>query len=318
MKYGLRCKVTSKIRLANPESLSWDDLTVELETNAERYLTQISVIASGLSDSEYRISAGEDHLAQARALMRDRDLQLHAKMMVAIQSVESFLAIYGNLEAIHSNVAESFVEAETEEEKARSRLKSWGMMPDIEDPIVDLSPEALRLILSHAKLCSRLTATIAFHREGINNIRRAEHISAFFGFYFVLEGLYASGKFKTEQVIDCFERSLELVCAIERVVSQGIPEPMIFGDIGIPEMLKKMNKPQNTKNLIHLLVHTRGALHHYTGIKSRTGASPLTNDRYFSLAQFSMRVSRIALENELMKIDPRLTATGLSSVAPPA
>ena len=84
--------------------------------------------------------------------MRDRDLHLHAKMMLAIHSVESFLAIYGNLEAIHSNLAESFVEAETEEEKARSRLKSWGMTPDIEDPIVDLSPEGLRLILSHAKL----------------------------------------------------------------------------------------------------------------------------------------------------------------------
>lgn len=83
----LRCKVTSKIQLATPESLSWDDLTVELETNAERYLTQISVTASGLSDSEYRISVGEDHLTQARALMRERDLQLHAKMMFAIHRV---------------------------------------------------------------------------------------------------------------------------------------------------------------------------------------------------------------------------------------
>ncbi len=307
--------MTSKIRLAKPEALNWDDLTVELHTNAEGHLAQISVTASGMPDSDYRINVGEDHLAQARALMRDRNLQLHAKMMAAIHSVESFLAIYGNLEAIYWNLAEHFVEAETKEEKARSRLKSWGMTPDIEDPVVDLSTDALRLILSHAKLSSRLTATIAFHREGLNNIRRAEHISAFFGFYFVLEGLYANGKFKTDQVIPEFRRSPELVSAIERVVAQGIPEPMIFGDVGIPEMLKKMNKTQSTENLIHLLVRTRGDLHHYAGTKSRTGASPLTNERYFSLAQFSMRVSRIALESELMKMDPRLTATGLSSVA---
>jgi hypothetical protein len=244
--------------------------------------------------------------------MRERDLQLHGKMMAAIHSVESFLAIYGNLEAIHSNQAESFVEAETDEEKTRSRLKSWGMTPDIEDPVVDLSTDALRLILSHAKLCSRLTATIAFHRDGVNNIRRAEHISAFFGFYFVLEGLYGNGKSNNHQVVAEFRRSADLVSAIERVVAQGIPEPMVFGDMGIREMLKGMNKTQTTDNLIHLLVHTRGALHHYAGTKSRTGASPLTNERYFSLAQFSMRVSRIVLESELMKIDPRLTAAGLS------
>lgn len=305
--------VTSKIRLTTPESLAWDDLTVELQTNAEGYFAQISVTASGLPDSDYRINVGEDHLAQARVLMRDRDLQLHGKMMAAIHSVESFLAIYGNLEAIHSNLAESFVEAETDEEKARSRLKSWGMTPDIEDPVVDLSTDALRLILSHAKLCSRLTATIAFHRDGVNNIRRAEHISAFFGFYFVLEGLYGNGKSNNHQVVAEFRRSAELVSAIERVVAQGIPAPMVFGDMGIEEMLKRMNKTQTTDNLIHLLVHTRGALHHYAGTKSRTGASPLTNEHYFSLAQFSMRVSRIVLESELMKIDPRLTAAGLSS-----
>ena len=237
MKYGLRCNVTSKIRLAKSESLKWDELTVELQTNAEGHFSQISVTASGLPDSDYRINVGEDHLAQARELMRNRDQQLHTKMMSAVHSVESFLAIYGNLEAIHWNLAESFVEAENEEEKARSRLKSWMMSPDIEDPVVDLSPEALRLVFSHAKLCSRLTATIAFHRAGINDIRRAENISAFFGFYFVLEGLYANGQFHAKPVIQEFRRSPELTDAIERVVSQGIPEPVIFGDVSIPEML---------------------------------------------------------------------------------
>jgi hypothetical protein len=302
MKYGLRCNVTSKIRLTKPESLSWDDLTVELRTNAEGYFAQISITASGLSDSDYRINVGEDHIGKARALMRDRDVQLHAKMMAAIHGVESFLAIYGNLEAIHSNLAETFVEAESDEEKARSRLNAWGMTPDIEDPIVDFSPEALRLILSHAKLCSRLTATIAFHRDGVNNIRRAEYISAFFGFYFVLEGLYGNGKSNSHHVIEHFKRSPELVSAVDRVVAQGIPEPIVFGDIGIPEMLGKMNKAQTTDNLIELLVQKRGALHHYAGTKSRTGASPLTNEHYFSLAQFfhasvENRVGKRAHEN---------------------
>ena len=309
--------MTSKIRLTKPEFLSWEDLTVELRTNAEGYFAQISVTASGFSDSDYRINVGEDHIAQAWALMRDRDVKLHAKMMAAVHGVESFLAIYGNLEAIHSNLAETFVEAESDEEKARSRLNAWGMTPHIEDPIVELSSEALRLILSHAKLCSRLTATIAFHRDGVNNIRRAEYISAFFGFYFVLEGLYGNGKSNSRQVIEHFKRSSELVIAINRIVEQGIPEPMVFGDIGIPEMLGKMNKTQTTDSLIELLVQKRGALHHYAGTKSRTGASPLTNEHYFSLAQFSMRVSRIVLESELMKIDPRLTSTGLSSDTPP-
>ena len=224
-------------------------------------------------------------------------------MMHALQSLESFLSFYGNLESIHWNAVEAYVEAEAEEEKKYLEIESWSIMPAINDPVVVLSPEQLVLIITRAERCEAMTTTLSFHRAGINDVRRLEHISAFFNFYFVLEGLYGNGKFKSEQVKNEFRKSATLVGAIENLIAEGFPRPM-GEDVGVPEMLRKIGKGCDADGLIHLLVHTRGDLHHYAGVKKKTTGSPLMNEGYRSWAQFCLKFSQSVLEYELTRMDP--------------
>jgi len=309
MRYGLRCPVTSKIRLLKPAKKSWGDLIVELTTNAEGYLVQASVLASGQDAAEYQGGAKIDHVARIFRIQANRNEELHARMMLALHSLESFLCFWGNLEAVHWNQAEAFVEPETEEEEKGLDLRSWTMMPAINDPIVDLSPEQLDLIVGHAQRCSAMTTTLSFHRAGINDIRRLEYISAFFNFYFVLEGLYANGNFRTDRVKYEFEKSATLVRAIENVIAEGFPPPM-GEDVAVSEMLQAIGKTCDVRSLIHLLVHTRGDLHHYAGAKKKPAGSPLLNARYQSFAQFCLRVSQSVLSAELTASDPVMGTGG--------
>jgi hypothetical protein len=45
-----------------------------------------------------------------------------------------------------------------------------------------------------------LSETMAFCREGISDINTFRYITAFFSFYFVIEGLYANGKWRLNEV----------------------------------------------------------------------------------------------------------------------
>ena len=305
MKYGLRCAVTCKIRLAKPPKIAWDDLAVDLDVNEAGFLSSATVTASGLDALEYRSDYEIDNVQKVFRLQANRKEALHARMMSAIHSLESFLCFYGNLEAIHWSAAEVFLEAESEEEEQYLLLKGWTMTPAINDPVVDLSPEQLGFIIANAKTCSPLTTTLAFYRAGINEIRRANNISAFFNFYFVLEGLYGNGKWRGKDVIYEFGKSAIVVQALENIIAEGFPRAM-GEDVSIADRLAKINKPCNPAGMIHFLVHTRGDLHHHSGLNGRAAGSPLVNEHYQALAQFSLRICQAVLLSSLKQMDPNV------------
>ena len=80
-------------------------------------------------------------------------------------------------------------------------------------------------------------------------------------------------------------------------------------DVSVSEMLRAIGKPCDARSLIHLLVHTRGDLHHYAGAKKKPTGSPLMNDRYRSLSQFCLRVSQSVLFSELTAMDPLISVS---------
>lgn len=301
MKYGLRCPVTSKTRLSAPSAQVWDNFTIEFATNNDGYLIQVSVIAAGQDATRYASKAEIDQPAKTLRLHIQRDELLRDEMMSVLHALESFLSIYANLEQIHWDCVEEFVEAESDEEEKLLNVHTWKTTPALHDPDITLSADELHWLITRAKQCKSMTTTISFHREGVNNLRRFQNISAFFNFYFVLEGLYANGKFKSEQVKAEFRRSPNLVAAIEAVMAEDFPLS-VGDDRSIPDMLRNFNKPCDVNGLIHLLVHTRGDLHHYAGDKQPAKGSPLLNERYRSLAQFSLKLSQAVLDIELKQM----------------
>ncbi len=301
MKYGLQCAITSKIRLSQKQTSTWDEFEVELSPSAEGFLAEVIVIASGpdVGTCDAVLSTTGD--AHTMAVNVQRNEALHAKLLGTLQTLESFFGLYGGLEYVHWNNVEAFFELDAGEGTRLTRL-AVQVTPVLSDYDFAFSPPEIQWILAKARRCQAMTTTLSFYREGLNDVRQRRNISAFFNFYFVLEGLYGNGKTKNEQVKHCFRQSATLTDAIDSVISAGFQASM-DGDEGIREWLKRIAKPCNAEGIIHLIVEARGNLHHYTGTNKSKGSS-LMNERFQSLSQLALRIVQAILPVELDKIDP--------------
>jgi hypothetical protein len=301
MKYGLQCAVTSKIRLSEKLTTTWDEFELELSPSSEGFWADVAIIASGSDVGTCETVLSNSGDAQTIAVNPRRNELLHAKLVGILQTLESFFGLYGGLENVHWNDVEAFFELDAGEGTRLTRLAimTW---PELSDYDFKFSPPEVEWILAKAKRCQAMTTTLSFYREGLNDVRQRRNISAFFNFYFVLEGLYGNGKTKNDQVKYEFRQNATLTAAIDHVISGGFPASM-DGDEGIREWLQRIAKPCNPEGIIHLVVEARGNLHHNTGTNKSRG-SPLMNERFLSLSQLALRIVQAVLPVELDKLDP--------------
>jgi hypothetical protein len=233
----------------------------------------------------------------------DRDEELHTRLMSFIQSVESVLGFYFDLSDIHWNQAEAFVEPESAEEAKQLEVLRWFVTQSIGGAKQEITLEQLDLSVVTAKRTADLTTTLAFHREGSKDMRNLRYISAFFNFYFVLEGLFGNGKTKNDAVRAQFKRSTRLVATIQEMIDRGLP-PSYGEDEGIVERLRRMNKPFTPDSIIDLLVSTRGDVHHNVGNPKRPGGSPLIVAKFQTFSMFCMNLCQITLHQEIVDRQP--------------
>jgi len=277
MKYGLRCAVTSKIRLARKQICKWDDFEIEIDTNVDGFFAHISVVANGQDVGKCETTHASFGGTSTTAVTLRRNEELHRRLLHTLQSVESFLALYADLENIHWNSVEAFFEPESDGE-ARPKQIAVQITPDFYIPEIRFEHHEMDWLIAKASRCRSLATTLSFYREGLNDVRQRRNISAFFNFYFVLEGFYANGKFHTKDVLREFKRSTILTTAIREVIKAGF-HPSMDEDEGILDWLRRIAKPCDVDGIINLLVTARGELHHYAGPKVSKG-SPLTNERF--------------------------------------
>lgn len=206
MKYGLQCPVTSRILLSKRHTTTWDDFELELAPNTDGVLAEVILKAAGEDVGQCDTNVMVDGTAETIAVNVKRNESLHARLLTALQTVESFLCLYGNLENVHWNNAEAFFELEMGGTPRLQRL-AIQVTPVFEEPDVPFSPPQIDWILAKASRCRAMSATLSFFREGLVDVRHRRNISAFFSFYFVLEGLYANGQFKSKAVKHEFSRS---------------------------------------------------------------------------------------------------------------
>jgi hypothetical protein len=299
MKYGLKCPVTSRLAIPGEVELPWNGWTVKFTPGLNNYLTELTLSASGQDPEPYRNSAQVDKAANKVTVQVNRDQVLHSRLLEAVKSLESILGFYLNLKRIHWESSSVFVEPETTEEASLVDIRQWEVIYTVGDPELTANREQLINIVALAGSCLPLATTLSFFREGATDSKTFRYISAFFNFYFVLEGLFGNGKTKNRDVEAEFKRSNELREAIALVVSRGF-EPTYGEDVSVEDRLKGMNKPFDADGIIHMLVWMRGDLHHYVG-DPRKG-TPLNQDRYQSLAAFCLDLCGVILHARINEL----------------
>lgn len=87
------------------------------------------------------------------------------------------------------------------------------------------------------------------------------YIEAIYDLYFMIEYLFAEGKFKKNDVIDRFLSSAELIAAIE--AAKRSADPKIVVNTSLMSEFTKNYQTASTRGVIEHFVALRGFLHHY-------------------------------------------------------
>jgi len=198
-------------------------------------------------------------------------------IQIELLNLEGLLSPFG-IEEIDIKFLEIFWTAETEEEKKYIQIPQWKYYINKDKPKSPQFPKDLmaRAILS-AYDAEKWQIPLAFYRKGLTDYKHGRFLEACFDYYFMIETLFADGKFKNKDVKANFKKTKELHDAIHQVYDdhkfmnylQGI-SPSKFMNI-------VQNKPAG--DILGFFVDFRGLIHHHSG-KDKKRWHPANNQEF--------------------------------------
>lgn len=180
-----------------------------------------------------------------------------------IRTIEGALCIWGINEInVEYHTTEWIPESESEKEKIQMpsfTLSRKGKFPEnLPESPMDLF---VRSILAVSDLKESETP-LNFYRRGRLDVFEERYIDAVYDLYFVLETLFAEGKFKKNKVVQKFCISKDLLYAIDQVKKYSDPKIRADGNLYKEFTEKYLNK--NREEIVEHIVDLRGFLHHHT------------------------------------------------------
>lgn len=307
MKYSLTCKVDSRAVLE--ESICHTNGTFQYEfipgTNKTLQHLRITSHVSNPQAFRSQIEPGQPGGPKLH-LKVTHDQQLHAEMILQFKKLESILSFNGEIvERIRWNQAKEEVICETEEERAATEIFSVHMTEEYDRVPVKINRASVGKLIDAKDRYDSLIVPMAFWREGLNDHHTFRYINAFFNFYFILEGLYGSGKTRNSDVEEQFAKSSELRASIESLIRNYKEDRHPYHRESLQKMLTARAKQFDVDGVIHLLVKMRGELHHFTNNPNRPQGNPFTHKGYQSLSHMTLVLSYYAIQNQMLLINKK-------------
>lgn len=179
-----------------------------------------------------------------------------------ILALEGALSLWGIKEVQIDEVGIEWI-PENDEEKRDLSLFSFSTNRGKNDD--DLPEAPLNLIARTIAGVSGFLEhelPLNFFRRGKADLSEGRFIDAILDFYFVLETLFANGKFHKAAVIEEFLKASELLDAI-RFVKTNVNDPILCPNDIRTEFIDRINNSP-VEEIIKKLVEVRGFLHHHT------------------------------------------------------
>jgi hypothetical protein len=230
-----------------------------------------------------------------------------------LKQIESTLGVFFRITRIKWEHATSIVIPETPQEAAQIQWNNLRMMREEAERPKEPTVEDFNVSLHMGYHARALATTMSFFREGDGDMRIFRYISAFDSFYFVIEGLYANGRFGNKEVRAEFKTSKTLTDAITHVLTLPLysKPARMKGVLALDEFLKLVNQPRTVDGIIHMITWVRGDVHHFVNNPKKLTASPFTHHRYEILASF---LHDICLNVLMAEILARFPKSGQSQV----
>lgn len=260
MKCKYKFPVAASVRFTTGIKLEVDGHEYSLEVTDGR-LTHISVTVPDFPNKYLpTFKPLRNQLAKAEIVIPEDPFR--DAIIANIRAIEGGLCLWGLEEIDTEAMAVEWI-PESKEETQRMELFSFSMS---RGNLSDRRPRDAQIQMFARTISgyhgfSESEVPLNFFRRGKNDLREGRFIDAIYDFYFVLETLFANGKFHKDAVIREFCDSNELVEAIEHL-KREINDPVYFPhDLKSPyqDRLRK-----SSSDVIKDLVEIRGFLHHHT------------------------------------------------------
>jgi len=310
MKYSIECEVDSKIKLEKSITIKHENKEYKFIPDEKGMLVSIRITAPVSNPTNFYsvIKDTPDDIAKKQIII-NRDIEFSGQIIREFQQLESFLAFRTNLDRIFWNKPKDEIICETEEEKEKTNVFRYSYQKNYPDPIYAVDETFLMELIKYKNNFSALVNPMAFFREGVNDFKEFRYINSFFNLYFVLEGLYGNGKTKNYDIAREFENSDEFKSIINSVIKSIRKEHKHWTKLD--EMTKFRSKRIDAEGIIHLLISTRGELHHFTNNPDRKkGGTPFDHEEFESIAFLSLLLAVRAIASQMIGINLEKQDTG--------
>jgi hypothetical protein len=287
MKIKVEYEVQSKTRLPNKETeLLINDKVYGFYLNEEGFISKISITAKIDDPTKFysEVKYTPNEFSKAHFYIKS-DRALYDSIVKEFQDLESVLSFSYNFQGVDWNKYHYELILETEEEREKAKIFSWGAFSEPPDKPVEITEELLSGTIGRKEKMSPLTLFMSFYREGKNDYMSMKYINAFFNFYFVIEGMYGKGKTKNKDIATEFKKSNELRGFVDTILEKHI-KTYPKHNIKITKMLAEQNMTMGIDAVIELIVRTRGELHHFN--PKRIRGTPFNHVEFHSIAYIVM------------------------------
>jgi hypothetical protein len=230
------------------------------------------------------------------------DRELHGRLLSALQELELDLAFAcPALKRIRWREIEQEYVPENDDERAQLAVVSLTTSQNYPEPVFKLTGPDFARVIEYTLHTKSLRVVKGFWLQGRNDFDEHRYVQAFHSFYFVLEWLYANGKFKEQAVLSEFEKSPVL----DRVLVAALA--VLNQDSRHRNAVRRDMAPDvdlGPRSLREYVVALRGRLHHVSR-KSR-GLHPTSMDQsaYESAAFIAMFIASAVISEEENAIRP--------------
>lgn len=288
MKICLSCNVESTSTLSNEISINYENKELTLKRDAESHFNQI-IIKQKIQDGEYVSALEKDKNGELVAKISVKP-ELFEEMLSDLQYLESFLSIDFGIVKIYwgqgGTPPELSFEPESEEEKSKLGVYSIQHKKEYPEIRKEIRKEAVEQFIRNKQHLQNLIFPVAFLREGMDQFNNFKYIYAFYNFYFVLEDLYANGKFDEHGFLSECKKSTSLIQTVSKAYNTLDPRHKN----NIKRLLDERTFKETSEDLLKLLFRIRGSIHHFGSKSTQKHGTPFNHANFESPAFFILSI----------------------------
>lgn len=299
MKYLLECDVDSTTLIHKEIKIPTNNYDIYFIPNEKGILNKIKIIHKVEDPQKYesKIEPSNDGISHHKATING-DKELHDNLIELFQTIESAMAIDWGIKKIYWESPRNEVICETEEEEKLIQIRGTHWEQNYPDPLIEVSEGHLKDLVDKLPKYENHKIALSFWREGNLEYKSFRYINAFYNFYFIIEGMFTDGNTnKSAQKKQFLESSLKEYVKWTMNSIKENPEKKEE----IDRLLKTAQKEFNEEGIIHLIVETRGDLHHFN--QRRVRGTPFNHKSYHTLSWVCLGLATHTLLQEIVKIN---------------